>query len=125
LFFRKRKTEKNTADEKMMRAPRYVSLAMISINGFEGQAALRNVSTGGFCMESRTFASMDIGASYGIRVTTEEHAGINSFELTVEVRWILSSLERFSVGFRVIQGGGRSFERYVEYLKDRHQKLAS
>jgi hypothetical protein len=125
LFFKRKKTEENTADEKMTRAPRYVSLAMVSINGFEGQAVLRNVSIGGFCMESKTFADMDIGASYGIRVTPEEHAGISSFELTVEIRWILSSPEKFSVGFRVIQGGGRSFEKYVDYLKDRQQRQAS
>jgi hypothetical protein len=125
LFFKKRKTEENMADEKIMRAPRYVSLAMISINGFEGQAALRNVSAGGFCMESKTFADMDAGASYSIRVTPEEHARISYFELTVEVRWILSSPEKFSVGFKVVQGGGRSFEKYVEYLKDRQQRQAS
>jgi hypothetical protein len=125
LLFKKRKDEENTVDEKTTRAPRYASLAMVNINGFEGQAALRNVSIGGFCMESKTFADMDVGASYGIHVTPEEHAGINHFELTVEVRWILSSPEKFSVGFRIVQGTGRSFEKYMDYLKDRHQRQAS
>jgi hypothetical protein len=125
LFFKKRKDEENTADEKTTRAPRYASLAMVNINGFEGQAVLRNVSVGGFCMESKTFADMDVGASYGIRVTPEEHAGISHFELTVEVRWILSSPEKFSVGFRIVQGASRAFEKYVDFLKDRHRRLAS
>jgi hypothetical protein len=58
-------------------------------------------------------------------VTPEEHAGITHFELTVEVRWILSSPEKFSVGFRVIHGTGRAFEKYVDYLKEHHQRRVS
>jgi hypothetical protein len=124
LFFKKKEKIEDTAFEKASRAPRYTSLAMVSINGFEGQAALRNVSIGGFCMESKTFADMDVGSSYAIRVTPEEHAGIGHFELTVEVRWILSSPEKFSVGFRITQGNSRTFEKYVEFLKEQYQRRA-
>jgi hypothetical protein len=124
LFFKKKENIKDTTQDKAIRAPRYASLAIVSINGFEGQAALRNVSTGGFCMESKTFADMDIGASYVIQIVPEKHVGIGHFELTVEVRWILSSPEKFSVGFKVIQGNSRTFERYVEYLKERYQRGA-
>jgi hypothetical protein len=125
LFFKKGKGKENTAADTKNRPPRYTSLARVSINGFEGQAALRNVSTGGFRMESKTFADMDIGASYDIHVTPEEHTGISHFELTVEVRWIVSSPEKFSVGFRIVHGAGRAFEKYVDYLKERTQRQAS
>jgi hypothetical protein len=124
LVFEKGKNEENTINGKIARAPRYVSLAMVSINGFEGMAALRNVSAGGFCMESKTFVDLNVGASYGIHVIPEEYTGIGHFELTVEVRWILSSPEKFSAGFRIVQGVGRAFEKYVDYLKERHQRLA-
>ncbi|MDR2051976.1 MAG: PilZ domain-containing protein [Treponema sp.] len=129
MFFKKKKDEKGAASgDKVFRPPRYASLAMVSINGFEGQAVLRNVSTGGFCMESKTFADMDVGASYEISVTPEKHTGINHLELTVEVRWILSSPEKFSVGFRVVQGNSHAFEKfekYVDYLRERNQRRAS
>jgi hypothetical protein len=124
LFFKKKKNAESTAVDKSPRDPRYLSLAMVSINGFEGQAVLRNVSAGGFCMESKTFADMDVGASYSISVTPEEHAGIGHFELTVEVRWILSSPEKFSVGFRVVQGNSRAFEKYVEFSREQYQRRA-
>jgi hypothetical protein len=125
LFFKKKENIKDTTSDKAVRAPRYASLAMVSINGFEGQAVLRNVSMGGFCMESKTFADMDVGASYVIHIAPEKHAGISHFELTVEVRWILSSPEKFSVGFRVIQGNSRAFEKYIDYLKEHHQRRVS
>ena len=125
LFFKKRKKIKDAASDRAFRAPRYASFAKVSINGFEGYAILRNVSAGGFCMESKTFVDMDVGASYVIHVTPETHAEKNHFELTVEVRWILSSPEKFSVGFRALQGNNRAFEKYVDYLKEHHQRRAS
>jgi hypothetical protein len=124
LFFKKKKDAENIVSDKSPRSPRYTSLAMVSINGFEGQAVLRNVSSGGFCMESKTFADMDVGSSYVISVTPEKHAGIGHFELTVDVRWILSSPEKFSVGFRVVQGNSHAFEKYVEFSKEQYQRRA-
>ncbi|MDR1411973.1 MAG: PilZ domain-containing protein [Spirochaetaceae bacterium] len=126
MFFTKKKKEAGAAfDAETPRAPRYTSLAMVSINGFEGQAVLRNVSIGGFCMESKTFADMDVSAVYTIRIDPETSAGISRFELTVELRWILSSPEKFSVGFKTVRGSNRLFEQYVGFLKEQHRRQAS
>ncbi|MDR1353498.1 MAG: PilZ domain-containing protein [Treponema sp.] len=127
MFFKKREKEKTDAafNGETPRAPRYTSLAMVSINGFEGQAVLRNVSIGGFCMESKTFADMDVLSSYTIRINPESSAGIGQFELTVEIRWIQSSPEKFSVGFKTIHGNSHLFEKYVRFLKEQRQMRAS
>jgi hypothetical protein len=125
LFFKKKKSENDLAPSgEVPRAPRYASFAMVTINGFEGRAVLRNVSSGGFCMESKTFADMDISSSYTIRIDPEESAGVGQFELTVEVRWISSSPDKFSVGFKIICGNDRSFEKHLEFLREQHQKRA-
>jgi hypothetical protein len=101
------------------RAPRYASLAMVSINGFEGCAVLRNVSIGGFRMESKTFVNMDVGNSYAIQITPETESNIGKFELHVVVQWVQSFAEKFAVGFQISQGGGRPLERYIEFLKNK------
>jgi hypothetical protein len=123
LFFTKKKNYDLGTSKTTSRPPRYTSLALVNINGYEGQAVLRNVSVGGFCMESKTFADMDVGAVYAIHIAPEKSADINGIELKVETRWIRSSPEKFAVGFQVVQGGGNHmFEKYVDYLKAHHHE---
>jgi hypothetical protein len=122
LFFKKKEARNVENLRTTSRQPRYTSLARVSINGFEGQAVLRNVSVGGFCMESKTFADMVVGNVYDIRITPEESTGINYIELKVEIRWIRSSPEKFAVGFQVAEGSNRPFGKYVDFLKEHHQR---
>ncbi|MDR3337897.1 MAG: hypothetical protein LBT16_11920 [Treponema sp.] len=122
LFLKKKEVESKTVDfYKAARGDRYTTLARVAINGFEGQGLLRNVSSGGFCMESKTFAGLDVGSSYTIQIIPEASAGINRIDdLTVEVRWARTSPEKFAVGFQVLQSS-RSFEKYVEYIRAHRQ----
>jgi hypothetical protein len=100
------------------RPPRYVTITRVSINGFEGEAVLRNVSTGGFCMESRTYAAIDAGGHYTMWIKPEATSGVKFFELEVEVRWIKSTETKFSCGFLVVNYPvDRSFEKYIDYIK--------
>jgi hypothetical protein len=100
------------------RQPRYSCVGKVSINGFEGEAVLRNISVGGFLMESRTYAAISVGDHYTMRIKPEADSGIQVFELAVEVRWIRSVETRFSAGFLVIDNPvGRSLERYIEHIK--------
>ena len=118
MFFKakeKKLTQSKTQDAP--RAPRYASLAMVNINGFEGYAVLKNVSIGGFRLESKTFVDMDVGNAYVIQITPEKESAIDKFELHVTVQWAQSSAEKFAVGFSISRGGGRPFERYIEFLK--------
>jgi hypothetical protein len=103
------------------REPRYACIARITINGFEGEAVLRNINSRGFRVESRTFVIIEVGKNYGMRIKPEAASGLDSFGLEVEVRWVLSTETRFNSGF-LITGDvtDRSFEKYIWYTKSRN-----
>jgi hypothetical protein len=123
LFFKSAKKEMAERPPALLsRPPRYECLPTVGINGYEGLAVLRNVSETGFRMESKTFVEIETGASYLIRISPEPVTGIKPFEVTVEVRWALSSPEKFALGLMVTQANDRSFQRYVDFLRSRTQK---
>ena len=70
-------------------------------------------------MESKTFVDMETDSIHSIEITPESAAGISAFKLEVKVCWTRSTTEKFSVGFQITQDGGRSLERYIEFLKNR------
>jgi hypothetical protein len=114
--------KKNTEDffnASPPRAPRYNSIARVRINGFEGEAILRNVSIGGFRMESRTYAAIKEGEYYTMWIQPEASAGIKAFDLEVEVRWIQSSETIFAAGFLIVSAPNNNYyEKYIDYVKD-------
>lgn len=124
MFFFKRKNK--SAAEKaaliLSRAPRYDCLINVGINGYEGQAVLRNISETGFRMESKTFVEIEIASTYVMRINPEAAAGIKPFDVTVEVRWVLSSPDKFTMGLLIVQTENRSFQKYFNYMKSRTQK---
>ncbi|MDR2740626.1 MAG: PilZ domain-containing protein [Treponema sp.] len=119
LFFKERTAEPSDFKEKL-REPRYKCVVFVNINGFEGEAVLSNINTGGYCMESRTYAALAPGDRHIMQIRPEPHSGIKPFEMEVEVRWIKSTETRFSAGFLVMERPvDRSFEKYIEYVKGR------
>jgi hypothetical protein len=112
-FKTKKKVEKEPLDSSP-RAPRYNSVARVRINGFEGEAVLRNVSIGGFRMESRTYAAIQVGERYTIRIQPEHSPNAGAFELEVEVRWVQSSETSFSSGFLIVSVPVNAY--YVKYI---------
>ncbi|MDR2403118.1 MAG: PilZ domain-containing protein [Spirochaetaceae bacterium] len=119
LFKRKRQdTPKQSVSNENRRAPRYGSWAHVRINGFEGEAILRNINLGGFCLESRTFAAITVRDRYTMNIVPEVSTALNPFGLEVEVRWVRSTESRFSAGFAVTKlPSDRGLEKYVEYLR--------
>jgi hypothetical protein len=118
MLFVKSKEKVDAAQTKVPRQPRYGCVARLSINGFEGEALLSNISVGGFLMESRAYAAISVGERYTMWIKPEADSGINAFEIVVEVRWIRSAETRFSAGFLAVTNPvGRSFERYIEHIK--------
>lgn len=105
-----------TETESRTRAPRYKADALVSINEFEGNALLSNINLGGFSIASKTFAAIVPGESYIMKITPDAMVKIDSFDLTVSVRWIRSTVSRFTAGFSV-QDSGSGFETYINYLK--------
>jgi hypothetical protein len=120
IFKDKQKIDKPSPKENP-RPPRYTSIARVGINGFEGEAVLRNVSTGGFRMESRTYAAIGLGEHYVMQIKPEAVSDLRPFELEVEVRWIQSTETSFNAGFLVTKPpADRSFEKYIDYIKTRN-----
>ncbi|MDR2629342.1 MAG: PilZ domain-containing protein [Spirochaetaceae bacterium] len=120
LFIKKNQAEDQNLGNLALRAPRYNSVAHIMINGFDGKALLRNISQSGFRMESRTYAALTPGEYYTMRLLPEESSHIKPFEVTVEVRWIQSTETKFSAGFLISKlPADRSFEKYINYIKER------
>jgi hypothetical protein len=118
-LFKSKEKNSQPPPKESPRQPRYTSIARVRINGFEGEAALRNVSIGGFRMESRTYAAMTVGEHYTIQIMPEAASGIKLIELEVDVRWIQSTETSFSSGFLIIKHPlGPAFEQYLEYIKN-------
>ncbi|MDR1142865.1 MAG: hypothetical protein LBK77_01445 [Spirochaetaceae bacterium] len=118
MFFRtKQKTV--AVPGETPRDPRYTCIAKVSINGFEGEAVLRNVNRGGFCMESRTYIIIKTGENYVMQIKPETASGMDPFEMKVEVRWVRSAESNFNSGFLIAGNRDISFENYVNYIKTR------
>jgi hypothetical protein len=120
----KKQAAQNQRDNQR-RYPRYHALAAIRIDGYYGQALLKDINLGGFRMQSRTFVSLTPGVKYTINITPE--SDMNLFSLVVEVRWVKSEISRFEAGFAIIQtpiqtpADKKAFEMYIDYLKS-HKK---
>jgi hypothetical protein len=122
FFKKKQKAEKSSGDgnprDKNPRSPRYTCVAHVTVNGFDGKAVLRNISNGGFRMESRTYAAITVGDHYTMTIEPENEAGLKAFELEVEVRWVQSTETSFNSGFLVSRRpADRAFEKYINYIE--------
>jgi hypothetical protein len=116
VFTAKPKTAGPVSEENP-RPPRYVSLARVRINGFEGEAVLRNISTGGFRMESKTYAAITVGEHYTMQIKPEAASNLPPFDLEVEVRWRQSTETSFNSGFLIIKPpANRVVEQYLDYI---------
>jgi hypothetical protein len=113
----KGKIGKRVSGVEKRRAVRYSAMAGVCIHGFEGEALLSNISSGGFRMESKTYISLVPGESYTIKITPEPAANLGFFELSVTVRWVRSTVSSFEAGFSIAEPAtDRSFKRYIDYL---------
>jgi hypothetical protein len=126
LFSKKQQnTPGQSAPPENRRAPRYASWAHVKINGFEGEALLRNINMGGFRLESKTFVAITIGDHYVMNIAPEVSTALKPFDLEVEVRWVRSTEAAFNAGFAVTKlPPDRGLEKYVECLKTHNVQIA-
>jgi hypothetical protein len=100
------------------RPPRYNSVARACINGFDGEALLRNVSSGGFRMESGVYTAIDLGKQYTMSFSPEASANIKPFEVEAEVRWVRSTKFDFAAGFSIsTRSANSALKKYIAYIK--------
>jgi hypothetical protein len=118
FFFKRKKEIIDDTEEKVTRAPRYDSFAAVRINGFEGEALLKNISITGFCMESKTYADLGPGKKYLMQIFPEDSTGLPKFDVEVEVRWVRSEVSKFDVGLLLTKTQSRlEMDKYIGFLK--------
>jgi hypothetical protein len=118
IFAKKKEPVEKSAAQEQRREPRYSAVARVRVNGFEGEAVLRNINSGGFRMESRTYAAISVGERYGMRIIPESVSNISPFDLEIEVRWVQNTEKSFNSGFLVVnRTDTKAFDRYVNYVK--------
>ncbi|MDR1868333.1 MAG: methyl-accepting chemotaxis protein [Treponema sp.] len=107
-----------SADTGATRVPRYKTNAQVQIRGFEGSATLLNdISSGGFCIASRTFISIEPGGTYTMQIIPDPAAKLKPFNLNMKALWIKSTVSQFTAGFSIIETTGNSLEAYLNHLK--------
>jgi methyl-accepting chemotaxis protein len=112
--------------QQSRKTKRYTCKAGISIKGFEGIAALKDISANGFCMMSKTYITIAPKEVLAIRITPDSATGVGAFEIKVEVRWIKCSPALFMAGFLIKEeSGSKLFQRYIDYLKEKHPAKTS
>jgi hypothetical protein len=121
IFVKNKKTPKTDAASTLLkkRTSRYDCLAVVSIDGFEGQAALKNISTEGGCIVSRTYAVLKPGNEYVIRVIPPGIPDMVPFKINIEIKWVKSTEAVFNAGFMAAASPmrNRALESYLNYIK--------
>ena len=101
-------------------APQFMLNAGITIEGFEGEGQLGNVSITGCSMQSITYVNITPNEVYHVRVLPAVEDNMRPFTLILKLNWIKSSETLFQAGFSV-EGGDVSSQlrQYVELLRSR------
>ena len=123
MFLGKKEEELNDqlAVFRVRDTPRFASRAGISIEGFEGEGLVRNVSMTGCCMESITYVAVKPNDVYQVRILPNADDKEQPFTARLVVTWIKSSETLFEAGFHVEanQVDNSPIRRYAETLQAR------
>lgn len=109
-------TEANRLSRR--KSKRYTSTAHVNIDGFDGYALLRDISEHGFLMASKTYAAINRGERYTMRIIPEKETKLTDIELEVEVRWTRIKEDLFAVGFQILSPSA-ALRSYIKYLEPR------
>ncbi|MDR1307593.1 MAG: PilZ domain-containing protein [Treponema sp.] len=97
---------------------RYPSIARVRIpDVFSGEAFLKDLSITGCRIECTMHVDVQEKAACRIVVYPEESAGIGSFDLSAECRWLRPESYSWDIGFDIKESPkGKDFQKYVDYL---------
>ena len=123
MFFSKKKEEELSDQQAVYQrreAPRFVLDAGISIDGFEGEGQLGNISISGCCMGSATYAAILPDEVYKAKIIPAPDENMGSFIVKLRASWTKSSEMLFQAGFSLEQGQSNAeLKRYAALLKTR------
>ena len=127
MFFKKKKEE--VADQHALYqqrgSPRWGSAqfelnAGITIDGYDGEGQLGNVSITGCNMKSVTYVNMTPGETYQATIIPGEEDKITPLRLRFKLSWTKSSETIFYAGFALEKGeDDTQLKNYVESLRSR------
>jgi hypothetical protein len=121
IFGRRKENAEGNVVRDQRREPRYSAVARIRVNGFEGEAVLRDINSAGFQMESKTYAAIIVGERYNMQIVPENTTNIPPIDLEVEVRWVRNAEVSFNSGFLITgRPGDNIFDKYMIFIKTRN-----
>ena len=118
------KRNENLTDQQAVyhkrKDPRYALNAVITIEGFEGEGTLENISVSGCCMESSTYVSIIPDEEYQVTINPGQDVNIKPFRQKIRATWTKSSETLFQAGFTLDKGQSNvQMEQYVKQLDSR------
>ena len=125
MFFKKKKEELSDQlavfqERKAPRwgAPQVTLSAGISIEGFDGEGLVGNVSVSGCSIQSVTYVNIAPNKVYHVRITPGSDDMMDPFDLKLKLSWAKSSETLFQAGFS-LENDGPQLKRFVEMLRAR------
>jgi hypothetical protein len=125
MFFKKNKKELGDqfAVFHERDVPRFASGGGIAIEGFEGEARVKNVSASGCCLESVTYAALVPDKVYRLTISPGEGSPVKAFNILMKLNWARSSEMLFEAGFSLDAPKGSThkdpmLERYIAQLRN-------
>ena len=127
MFFKKKNAELSDqlATYQERKAPRWGTpqfelSAGITINGYDGEGQLGNVSISGCSIKSVTYADITPNEVYQVTIIPGEEDNMEPFTLKLKLSWVKSCETLFLAGFSLEGDSGSSYlEKYVELLRSR------
>ena len=127
MFFKKKKEELSDQlsvfhERKAPRlgTPKYEIDCGITINGFDGEGQIGNVSETGCSLKSVTYVNIQPDKIYQVRITPGREDKTEAFNLRLKLNWTKSDDTVFQAGFSLEGTDGKShLKRYIEQLRSR------
>jgi len=125
MLFKKKKVEltDQLATYQERKSPRWGNPkqeldAGITIDGFEGEGQVGNISISGCSLKSVTYISIIPDEIYSVKIIPGKNENMPPFSLKLKLSWTKSSEEVFMAGF-ALEGneGSASLKNYVETLR--------
>ncbi|MCL2185942.1 MAG: PilZ domain-containing protein [Treponema sp.] len=100
--------------------PQFNLKAGITIDGFEGEGQLGNISISGCSIKSVTYVNIIPDKIYNVKIIPEQSDNMSSFSIKMKLSWTKSNEELFLAGFSLDEGeSSYQLKQYVEILRAR------